>query len=349
MKILLLTNNIKWKSLPKRIGKLELYLRERISFIHPEITIDRKDISTSLKIDSWNKNLDAVWYRNKYVTKNTEKYDAIGMVITKKDWIKAGGRKDRGGLYIINSDKTHSFYIICDEKSKAGRGVANGEYEFEEYLEHELLGHGLQRGFGYLSVNDTDEFIEGQDNTHYFFYKSTKDEYYKFVEKQYDTFVKQMKSKIRKVKDMIDQLGKKSSKNSVSEPLELVKRQSDIFIETANKIFGYNLRINEFIRDGDKQNKLYAQGRTTPGRIVTNAKAGQSLHQWGVAFDIVDRRLGYDLDWDRLGDLWLLITNYKGEHGGDWITFTDRPHFQNTLGNSLKSFQQGTVDYKIFK
>src|SRR3990167_8432100 len=31
-------------------------------------------------------------------------------------------------------------------------------------------------------------------------------------------------------------------------------------------------------RSGEEQNRLYAQGRTTPGRIVTNAKAGQSAH-----------------------------------------------------------------------
>ncbi|MDA7027870.1 M15 family metallopeptidase [Bacillus sp. CLL-7-23] len=36
-----------------------------------------------------------------------------------------------------------------------------------------------------------------------------------------------------------------------------------------------------------KQNRLYAKGRTAPGQIVTNAKAGQSNHNYGIAVDYV--------------------------------------------------------------
>lgn len=44
--------------------------------------------------------------------------------------------------------------------------------------------------------------------------------------------------------------------------------------------------IHEGYRSTERQNKLYAQGRTAPGGIVTNAKGGQSLHNYGVAADI---------------------------------------------------------------
>ncbi|MFD2609564.1 phage tail tape measure protein [Deinococcus taklimakanensis] len=44
--------------------------------------------------------------------------------------------------------------------------------------------------------------------------------------------------------------------------------------------------INEGARTMERQAALYAQGRTTPGNIVTNAKPGQSLHNYGVAADI---------------------------------------------------------------
>lgn len=40
-------------------------------------------------------------------------------------------------------------------------------------------------------------------------------------------------------------------------------------------------------RDEKEQNELYAQGRTKPGKIVTNARGGESWHNWRAAFDFV--------------------------------------------------------------
>lgn len=39
------------------------------------------------------------------------------------------------------------------------------------------------------------------------------------------------------------------------------------------------------LRTPEKQDELYAQGRTAPGGIVTNAKGGESAHQYGCAND----------------------------------------------------------------
>lgn len=44
--------------------------------------------------------------------------------------------------------------------------------------------------------------------------------------------------------------------------------------------------VTEGYRSGARQDQLYAQGRTRPGEIVTNAKAGQSAHNYGLAVDI---------------------------------------------------------------
>jgi peptidoglycan L-alanyl-D-glutamate endopeptidase CwlK len=41
------------------------------------------------------------------------------------------------------------------------------------------------------------------------------------------------------------------------------------------------------LRPLDEQQRLYDQGRTTPGHIVTNAKPGQSAHNYGLALDFV--------------------------------------------------------------
>lgn len=40
-------------------------------------------------------------------------------------------------------------------------------------------------------------------------------------------------------------------------------------------------------RSFEEQSALFAKGRTAPGRIVTKAKAGESFHNYGLAFDWV--------------------------------------------------------------
>lgn len=90
---------------------------------------------------------------------------------------------------------------------------------------------------------------------------------------------------------------------------------------------GFDLRITSGLRTIAEQNELYAQGRTKPGKIVTNARGSQSIHTRGLAFDVVDRKRGYEIDWERLGTL--------GESvglswGGRWTSFIDRPHFEKT-------------------
>ena len=346
MKVLLLANNIKWRSLDKRITELEKTLVEKISFVHDTVSITRQDISTDIQIDSWNKHLDAIWYRKNYILDNKDKYDAIGMVITKSDWVKAGGRNDLGGFYIVNSDTTHSFYIICNEKSTD----RNGALEFEEYIEHELLGHGLNKEFGFVDVNDTGKFIEGKDNTHYFFYQDTKENHYMYLEKLWKLLSAKLESKIQKARDLIAQLGKKEIK-ATQVPISLSNRLEldfEALRGVCEILYGYNLRIVSDFRSFDEQTALYSKGRTKQGKIVTNAKAGQSLHNYGVAIDIVDRQLGYDIDFKKVAHIWDLVTDFKGEWGGSWVSFVDKPHFQNTLGYTLKDFQEGKVDYSKF-
>lgn len=48
---------------------------------------------------------------------------------------------------------------------------------------------------------------------------------------------------------------------------------------------GYDVLVTCTYRDAEAQNALYAQGRTAPGNIVTNAKGGQSKHQQRIAID----------------------------------------------------------------
>jgi len=346
MKVLLLTNNIKWKSLDSRIPKLEKYLEDSLYFMHPKVKIDRKNIKKDVQIGSHINHIDQLWFRGIYSKYN--KYDAVGMVITKKDWIKAGGRKDLGGFYIINADTQHQFYIICDENSTTKRRGKRLK-EFEEYIEHEIAGHGMQFGLGFYDVNNTDKYIKGKDNTHFFFYNDTKENYYKDLKKDWENLSAKLGSKIQKIKDMIVQLGKNNTKSTVKASQPLVERQLERLILTSKLVYNYDLRATSFYRTNASQDQLYAQGRTTVGRIITNAKGGQSLHNYGVAFDLVDRKKGYDIEWKKIWHMWNYITEGQGTWGGSWTNFMDKPHFENTLGYSLKDFQTGKVDYKKFK
>lgn len=97
--------------------------------------------------------------------------------------------------------------------------------------------------------------------------------------------------------------------------------------------------IDQTIRTFEESNKLYAQGRTLPGQIVTNAKAGQSLHNYGLALDFHLQINGKDI-WDEHNPNWMIVVNCfkkRGfEWGGDWLGFHDYPHLQKTLGYTWK-------------
>ncbi len=62
--------------------------------------------------------------------------------------------------------------------------------------------------------------------------------------------------------------------------------------------------IYEGFRTNARQDELYAIGRTVEGKVVTNAQAGQSFHNYGLAFDwvplmrVVKADGMYDCDWD---------------------------------------------------
>lgn len=56
-----------------------------------------------------------------------------------------------------------------------------------------------------------------------------------------------------------------------------VQVMANAMVQACNKA-GFDILITSTYRDAESQNALYAQGRTTKGSIVTNAKAGQSWH-----------------------------------------------------------------------
>ncbi len=119
--------------------------------------------------------------------------------------------------------------------------------------------------------------------------------------------------------------------------------------------FAYTLRTFA------EQDALYAQGRTKlfddKGKrlgVVTKAKGGQSIHNFGLALDIVllkdsnsdgkfesaSWETNVDFDKDGKAD-WMEVVNIFKRNGwiwgGDWKSFKDAPHFEKTFGHTWKT------------
>jgi len=117
-------------------------------------------------------------------------------------------------------------------------------------------------------------------------------------------------------------------------------------------------RFSFTLRTFAEQDALFAQGRTKPGSVVTKAKGGLSMHNYGLAIDIVLIIDGKTASWDVKGDFdgdgksdWMEVVTIFKQHGwewgGDW-KFYDAPHFQKTFGKSVRDLlalhQAGKVD-----
>lgn len=98
------------------------------------------------------------------------------------------------------------------------------------------------------------------------------------------------------------------------------------------------IKFSEGYRTVREQNDLYAQGRTKPGSIVTNAMGSSysSQHQWGIAADFY-LDLDVDGDGDKKDDAFNNCTNLfdiVGQFaldcglgwGGNWTRIVDKPH-----------------------
>lgn len=136
---------------------------------------------------------------------------------------------------------------------------------------------------------------------------------------------------------------------------------------------GIDVIVTCTLRDAEAQNALYAIGRTREeldaaglahveparGRIVTNAKGGDSYHQYGCAFDVVPLRHGKPV-WGTSGDgidddpsddetddleLWQRLGAIGEKCGlewaGRWKRFREFPHFQYKGGLNLDDFRAG--------
>jgi len=114
---------------------------------------------------------------------------------------------------------------------------------------------------------------------------------------------------------------------------------------------GVRLRFAYVYRSNAEQDALFNKRPK-----VTNAKGSQSIHNYGLAFDIVmlydndgngtfeeaSYSMIKDFDKDSKAD-WMEVTNYfksKGyTWGGDWKSFKDAPHFEMNFGHTWRTLK----------
>ncbi len=100
-------------------------------------------------------------------------------------------------------------------------------------------------------------------------------------------------------------------------------------------------------RSPARQDELYSQGRGNAGKIVTNARAWASIHQYGLAVDIAAKHDG-KWTWDEsLCDYnkpAAIFREYGFEWGGSW---GDRPHYQIACGISHQEMLEITKTHGL--
>ena len=114
-------------------------------------------------------------------------------------------------------------------------------------------------------------------------------------------------------------------------------------------LVGEDILITSAFRSEAEQADLYAQGRTKFGKIVTDAPAGWSFHNYGVAIDIAPVALFLPLE-ERGALAWYSIPRFENvareakEIGLTWGYAEwgfDRPHFHYTQGLTIEDFRNG--------
>ena len=145
----------------------------------------------------------------------------------------------------------------------------------------------------------------------------------------------------------------KPTKQRIDKLHPSVRSEVTLIVEECDKALTgkAKIRITEGLRTIEEQNLLYAKGRTAPGKKVTNAKGGQSIHNYGFAVDICLIIDGKEASWDTKKDWdndkiadWYecvkIFAKHGWEWGGNWKTFKDMPHFEKRYLNSWQKLSK---------
>lgn len=123
------------------------------------------------------------------------------------------------------------------------------------------------------------------------------------------------------------------------------KRRAEAFLAQCEAA-GLDILIYCTYRSPEEQNELYAQGRTKPGRIVTNARGGDSFHNHRCAFDFVPLVAGKPAwnDSSLYAKAGSIAEAVGLEWSGRWSgKLRETAHCQYTGGLKLAELKKGAV------
>jgi peptidoglycan L-alanyl-D-glutamate endopeptidase CwlK len=129
-----------------------------------------------------------------------------------------------------------------------------------------------------------------------------------------------------------DDFESRPSSNDLSSLHPYVASLARRFLELT-KEHNLDVRITTAFRSWDEEDRLFALGRTVPGQVVTNARGGDSYHNWGLAFDAVPYEGGeISTDQQKFLQMGHLGQQVGLQWGGTFKALVDYPHFQYTFG-----------------
>ena len=107
-----------------------------------------------------------------------------------------------------------------------------------------------------------------------------------------------------------------------------------VFLEECTKV-GLNMKVTETYRTVERQKELYAQGRTTSGKVVTNCDGVRniSIHQTRRAFDVCQNIKGKEYEDAVMKKAGIIGTELGFIWGGSWGW--DSPHFELSKGKKI--------------
>jgi peptidoglycan L-alanyl-D-glutamate endopeptidase CwlK len=144
----------------------------------------------------------------------------------------------------------------------------------------------------------------------------------------------------------------KPTQDKINQLHPSVRKEMETIVNECNKVLTgrSQVRISQGLRTFAEQDTLYAKRPK-----VTNAKGGQSVHNYGFAVDIVLIIDGKEASWDTHKDWdgdkiadWDECVKIFAKHGwswgGNWASFKDMPHFDKIGFNNWRILQTKTRD-----
>jgi hypothetical protein len=120
-------------------------------------------------------------------------------------------------------------------------------------------------------------------------------------------------------------------------------------IEATEKATNRKWAISDARRTLAEQSDIYAQGRTKPGKVVSNAKPGQSAHNFGYAVDLWPLKANGDFDWNAPDSIFKTMADIAESlgltAGYNFRSIHDAPHVESSKWKERQAaWKEGRIE-----